>query len=496
VNKYINNSTSFLNQWLRSGSIPYVSVNKGDKLLITRKPYGANNEDQTCWDVPLFEDFSTNKLTWINGSCDSDYVIDDISIYTETLFDKSFKGLYRVNYNNKEWKQIGLNLNGKDPVLKYKLLSDAYSFVDAGILDVSVPMTIFADLRKTLSPNDPVIIAILKHLLDYSGRLDGSDLYTPYIQFLTAALSKLYGDSIKKETEVSKAVIDTVCQLEIGDCIEYMDYLSNKPGNTMFVEEAACYGDYYNITNSQMWREHFDKCFNQKTVAADQSPITKGGKKTPTKKVLGIPPTKLDCIKRFTCPKRTNDDAGFKLILNEIFINHEKVKTDSDIAYTVELIAKKPSHIARLCEFFTYQFTKFKGISSSLTARLLKIIAPNIWNEEEKNKIESLLGKTSDDTVTNAVNEAVEIAKNNLEKKEAFKQGIQRFLRPDSEPTDEPTESPTSKTTPNTNVTTVTPTNVTTPGTPTTKKTNSSNQVSLSVLTILLALISSVWVSV
>lgn len=236
-----------MDSWTLQTGYPIINVKRDyDKksATIVQKRFimdleNPKDELNPCWWIPLT--FARNKDEFNNTvpkywmSCPhNEKTINDIADdSTWVIFNNEMAGIYKVNYDEKNWQLIMdhlLNDNHEDiPILnKVQLISDAGYLAYVGDLSYD---TLFNLLKYLKRENDYVPWKTAIGQLDtLSKRLKRTSVYTNFKKFMKNFLTPIYKRLKGFEIDADKSdrldwiyfqklVLSRSCEYDVGDCI-------------------------------------------------------------------------------------------------------------------------------------------------------------------------------------------------------------------------------------------------------------------------------------
>jgi aminopeptidase N len=219
--------------WTLQPGHPYITVSANKTSLVVRQQrfyYSretAKEDNSThTWAIPFTftTDNGESKLVWFNST--------DFTIPLKRPIKRWFKantngtGFYRVLYKPRVWRALGRRLRQNSEAFstmdRSNLIMDAFGFVHAGLLNVTVAFDLAKYLRFE-TEYGPWKAAL--EALDKIGYIHvGTPLYEPFRTYVRSLLEPVYRNaswnlpSKHKEKRFFAKILSSACQYDIADC--------------------------------------------------------------------------------------------------------------------------------------------------------------------------------------------------------------------------------------------------------------------------------------
>jgi len=240
-----------MDSWTLHTGYPVITVTRdydSGKAVVTQKRFVAvkqlkRDDKPGCWWVPLTYssaqqlDFNqTRPRSWM--SCEhSEVSVDTGATAKEWLiFNNKFAGLYRVNYDGKNWALLGEALNGPEyksinVLNRVQIIADALDLAYRGDLPYATAIKVLSYLRQETEYLP--WRAGLSNLNNMDRLLRRTPNYANFRKFVQVLLKPIYGKFGKMLEKPStfegikhqSLILSWACRFDVGDCVQQANQL-------------------------------------------------------------------------------------------------------------------------------------------------------------------------------------------------------------------------------------------------------------------------------
>ncbi|XP_062924747.1 aminopeptidase Q-like isoform X1 [Mobula hypostoma] len=231
---------SILDPWTKQSGFPLLTANTTTGIIKQEDFYTkmkGNRTSNNSWFVPIFwmKNGSVQPLIWLKEKYETFSEVKRTTDEEWILLNVNMSALYRTNYDDYNWRQLGQQLNNDPSVIpvvnRAQIIDDAFEFAWKGYTDIGNALGTTTYLAK--EQEGIVWDLALDHLTQVGFIIITSSSYGLYKKYLSNQIVPFYDYQMKLisedvnniqnhefVTEIFSSTIKTACLLDLKDCMD------------------------------------------------------------------------------------------------------------------------------------------------------------------------------------------------------------------------------------------------------------------------------------